>query len=241
MKLAKIELTKKDVYKHGQQRGLSSDLSARYFIHAVLGELFAGRAKPADYQDRGRAVRVLTYLERRPQDLAKMAASPESYEVARWDRCAVKDMPEEFPSGMELRFDLRASPVVTKSSAGEGRNHKGEKKTWSSGTEMDAFLSQAWESEENDVTRQGAYRRWLERQLEGFAELESFSLKQYSLPEMTRRVPDGDGGRRVTTFQNPDVAMTGTLLPKENFVSLLDRGVGHHKAFGYGMMKVRPA
>ena len=240
MKLAKSELGKKDVYKHGQQRGLSPELSARYFVHAVLGELLGGRAKPADYQDKGRAVRVLTYLSREPQALAKLEASPEAYEVTRWEWCAAKDMPEEFPD-IELEFSLRASPVVTKSSAGEGRNRQGEKKTWEAGTRMDAFLSQAWEREKNDLTREKAYQRWLKRQLGDHAKLKSFALNQYSLPKMTRRVPDGNGGRKVVRFQNPDVTMTGTLMPTGDLITLLERGVGAHKAFGYGMMKVRPA
>jgi hypothetical protein len=93
-------------------------------------------------------------------------------------------MPDEFPS-IELKFSLRASPVVTKASAGESRNRQGEKRTWDAGTQMDAFLSQAWESEKNDVTREGTYRHWLGRQLGEQAELKSFALKQYSLPDST--------------------------------------------------------
>jgi hypothetical protein len=58
---------------------------------------------------------------------------------------------------------------------------------------------------------------------------------------MTRRVPDGNGGREVAMFQNPDVTMMGTLTPADGFASLLERGAGAHEAFGYGMMKVQPA
>jgi CRISPR system Cascade subunit CasE len=149
-------------------------------------------------------------------------------------------MPTTFPEGMALQFNLRACPVVRKASAGEGPDGQ----EWSEGQELDAFLSKAWENPDEDLSREGVYREWLNDQFEnrGGAEVDrdSIAMTRFSIERMTRRNgPD----RTASAIKRPDVTLTGRLqvTDGDTFVDLLRSGLGRHKSFGYGMLKVRRA
>jgi len=47
----------------------------------------------------------------------------------------------------------------------------------------------------------------------------------------------------MKTMKRPDVTLTGTLTVTDSdaFGTLLRSGIGRHKSFGYGMLKVRRA
>jgi CRISPR system Cascade subunit CasE len=146
---------------------------------------------------------------------------------------------------MALQFELRACPVVRKASAGEGVNHNGEKRTWTEGQELDAYLAEAWtRPEDDDLGREQVYRDWLTRQFEsrGGAEPQSIGMERFSIERMTRRVPKSENGEREPdTIERPDVTLTGRLMVTDSdaFLNLLRSGIGRHKSFGYGMLKVR--
>jgi CRISPR system Cascade subunit CasE len=126
-------------------------------------------------------------------------------------------------------------------------NHNGETRTWAKGQELDAYLAEAWtRPEEEDLSREQVYRDWLRRQFEirGGAEPQSIGMDRFSIERMTRRVPKTDSGeRKADTLKRPDVTLTGTLRVTDGdaFVDLLRSGLGRHKSFGYGMLKVRRA
>ncbi|MFB6231387.1 MAG: type I-E CRISPR-associated protein Cas6/Cse3/CasE [Salinibacter sp.] len=221
-----------------------------YLVHCALKELFQNDApQPYSVEDElqnGRQVRVLGYTAADAgalQSRAQLDASPTVYEICDWDRLAAKPMPDTFPQGMELQFELRACPVVRKASAGEGVNQHGETRRWEEGDELDAFLAEAWtRPEEEDLSREQVYRDWLDRQFEirGGAELQSAGMTRFSIERMTRRTgPD----RTADTIKRPDVTLTGTLRVTDSsaFLDLLRSGIGRHKSFGYGMLKVRRA
>ena len=223
-----------------------------YLVHCALGELFQDDA-PQPYSvenesQNGRQVRVLGYTNVDADALktnAQLDASPTVYEICEWDRLAAKPMPETFSDGMPLQFELRACPVVRKASAGEGVNQNGDIRTWEEGDELDAFLAEAWmRPEEDDLSREQVYREWLARQFEirGGAEVdpEAIAMTRFSIERMTRRNgPD----RTPDTIKRPDVTLTGTLEVTDSsaFIDLLRSGLGRHKSFGYGMLKVRRA
>jgi len=218
----------------------------------------------------GRAVRVLGYMsptadqrkrysdERGEDDWfknalherAKLSAPPAVYDGCDWDALATKEMPQTFPDGLRLRFELRACPVVRKSSAGEGENRAGKPRTWHAGQELDAFLAEAWTSERDDeLDRETVYRRWLTRQFDqrggATVEPDDISMERFSIERMTRRShgDNGEADRPVHTVKKPDVTLTGTLTVTDGaaFTDLLRSGIGRHKSFGYGMLKVRRA
>jgi CRISPR system Cascade subunit CasE len=223
-----------------------------YLVHCALGELFGDDApQPFSIEttaQNGRQVRILGYTEADADTLkshAQLDASPTVYEIGDWEGLAAKPMPATFPEGMALQFELRACPVVRKASAGEGVNHNGEKRTWTEGQELDAYLAEAWtRPEDDDLGREQVYRDWLTRQFEsrGGAEPQSIGMERFSIERMTRRVPKNENGdRKPDTIKRPDVTLTGrlTVTDSDAFLNLLRSGIGRHKSFGYGMLKVR--
>jgi CRISPR system Cascade subunit CasE len=232
-----------------------------YLVHCALGELFQDDApQPFALQDKhrqfegksvespgGRSVRVLGYAPAGMDTLhtaAQMSAPPPVYEMCDWDQSAAKPMPASFPRGMTLQFELQACPVVRKASAGSAETRNGER-SWQKGEELDAFLSEAWENPDEDLDREQVYVDWLDRQLDlrGGASLNAGSVgaERFSIQRMTRRSHGDD--RAVHTIKRPDVTLTGrlTVTDSEAFVDLLRSGIGRHKSFGYGMLKVRRA
>lgn len=224
-----------------------------YLVHCALGELFQDDA-PQPYSvenesQSGRRVRVLGYTDVDADTLhanAQLDAGPTVYDICNWDRCAAKPMPETFPEGTPLQFELRACPVIRKASAGSGTNQNGDTRSWEAGDELDAFLAEAWTRPDEDLSREEVYRDWLARQFDmrGGANPQSIGMTRFSIERMTRRVPkNGSGERKADTIKRPDVTLTGTLQVTDSsaFIDLLRSGLGRHKSFGYGMLKVRRA
>jgi CRISPR system Cascade subunit CasE len=251
----------------GKMQGLDlSRTSTNYLIHCALGELFGDDAPKPFYVDDDprtvegtaaahgdRHVRVLGYADLDDDALreeAKLCPNPTVSAICDWDRFVASEMPTRLAEGRRLQFELRACPVVRKASAGEGENRHGERRTWEAGDELDAFLARAWANPEADLRREDVYRDWLCRQFDerGGAAVEDGSIRmtRFSIERMTRRTHDtGDatdgGDRTVNTLKRPDVTLTGTLevTDADAFPALLRRGIGRHKSFGYGMLKVR--
>ena len=217
-----------------------------YLVHCALSELFQDQApKPFSVEDNhrqiadydGQQIRVLCYSEFDWETLQKLAqgfASPTVYEIVDWKRMASKPMPSEFPDGMELGFELRTCPVIRKASHGP---------KWNKGQEVDVFLSKVWEIDDEsiEVDREKTYKEWIIRYFErqDGVNLTSVNVKRFSIERMSRR--NHKPNRKVKIIQRPDVTFTGTLKVKNGneFEKLLYRGIGRHKSFGFGMLKIR--
>ena len=219
-----------------------------YLTHCLLGKLFGDRAPGLYWLDDDpnredkREMQVLAYADDDAETLEQLAQTfvePSLFEALDWDRTASKPMPSTFPQGMALGFEMRVCPVIRKGSGGP---------KWDEGDEVDAFLSRVWEVDDEsvDIDRAEVYRDWFLRQLDhrggAEADRETVGMKRFSLEQMTRR-SHGPDDRKVTTITRPDVTLTGELevTDSEAFLDLLERGLGRHKSFGFGMMKVRPA
>jgi CRISPR system Cascade subunit CasE len=238
----------------GKMQGLPlAQTDTNYLVHCALGRLFGDDAPkpffvddPCNAKDAvrehgpGHALRVLGYAGKKHgtlRDDAGPFSTPTIANLCDWDRFDSHEMPKTFREKRRLRFELRACPVVRKSSGGP---------KWDAGQELDAFLSHVWELDDPDaeVAREDVYRDWLKRQLDlrGGAELHTAGMDRFSIERMTRR-SHGSGGRTVHTIQRPDVTLTGVLTVTDGaaFTDLLRSGIGRHKSFGYGMLKVRRA
>ena len=210
-----------------------------YITHCALRELFGDHA-PGPFSvenSSGRYLRVLSYSSLSSdclQTTAQAFASPMVYQIPDWARVISKPMPQKFSQDTRLGFELRVCPVIRKSSGG---------KYHSAGTEVDAFLARIWEVDnpEETIDREVVYRDWLTNQFErcGAATPCSIQLKQFSLTRMFRR--NHQEHRQSTTIKRPAATMTGTLevTNSTEFIDLLRRGIGRHRAFGFGMLKIR--
>ena len=244
MHLSKVAILKPELAKFAKTRGFEQELTTNYLVHSVLAEAFGGCPTPFAAGEKGRVLRILFYSDEDSEGLmskAKLASSPEAYEAIRWEETASKPMPDSFPTEMELCYEVQACPVVRKASAGEGKNKEGQKRTWDEGDELDAFLAAQWTSEE-ELSRAEVYSDWLAHQFDarGGAHLQETKLEGFSLTEMTRR--SGAPDRSVHSMNRPEVTLSGVLevTDSDDFVAILHSGLGRHKSFGYGLLKIRP-
>lgn len=239
--MAKLVLSQPGVMGLGRRLGLPMrDVDLGYLVHCFLGEVF-GDDSPAPFDIRvasGRSLQVLAYTDEPADNLrghADAFADPELHSAVDWDRFTDKPMPVEWPADHRLGFEVRVCPVVRAASDTEH---------YSKGSEVDVFLTRCAEAEKEDVPpREEIYLEWLQDQLNrrGGAEPVDVRMRSFRLRKLTRRSHDSDRTARV--FKRPDARMRGELVVQDpdRFGSLLRRGVGRHRAFGFGMLLLRPS
>ncbi|MBK8265656.1 MAG: type I-E CRISPR-associated protein Cas6/Cse3/CasE [Nannocystis sp.] len=229
---------------HPGRRGpvLTSDLG--YVLHAAFMALFGEHHPELFAQDPSasahdtRRVRVLAYSE---HDLAALRehaqtyADPSAYRLIDWERAASKPMPATWREGQRLGFHVRACPTVRM--AKSGPHHR-------EGAEVDAYIAATWRADADVlVDREAVYRDWLAAAFtrNGAAKLEHATLENFHLEPILRRT-QGDDRRARPNLRKPDAILSGalTLTDPAGFDALLRRGVGRHRAFGFGMLLLRP-
>jgi CRISPR system Cascade subunit CasE len=138
--------------------------------------------------------------------------------------------PERWRPGRRLGFEVLACPVARRSR---------------DGVERDVFLHHADRAPADaGLSRESIYRDWLATQLTSAAAIETAALERFYLVRQLRRGRKGEEGRRSRTrLMRPAAVLSGVLnvLDGTGFQALLSRGIGRHRAFGYGMLLVRPA
>lgn len=235
-----------------------------YQVHALLAALFGERAPSPfavdpDGQARGPVATVLAYGITALEDLNKEAratADPQVYDTLVWDQCAAKPMPETWKEGAAYRYRVRVCPVRRRKQ--EDGQHR----------ELDALLASPEPAPEDDrsvlLRRQFVYEAWLREQIEGALErtraeqpwqggasIESCALDSFRLTRLMRHnrerklapVPNPKKALRQGASGRPDATLSGILRVKDGqrFGCLLARGVGRHRAFGFGMLLLKRA
>jgi CRISPR system Cascade subunit CasE len=162
-------------------------------------------------------------------------AEPDVHAALGLDTLAMKPMPATWTTGRLLDFEVRIRPVVRCDRDGDRRQVR----------ERDAFL--AGLSTHADGDRQDVYRDWLGRELGragtaqpvGTPRMTSF--QRLRVPRRAR--PVADGVRPFCAPEGPDATFEGTLQVEDGsaFEALVRRGIGRHRAFGFGMLLLRPA
>lgn len=229
-----------------RHRAMSSDRG--YLVHGVLAAVFGDRApKPFSIAgDTGERLSVYAYADR---DLAALReardpfAPPDVDALIDWEAAAAKPMPA-LAAGMRLAFSVRVCPTVRL-----GRTPAGGK---TSGAEIDAYLAaiDKWEAggaPQPMPGRDAIYLDWFRAALDraGGAELESLRVAGFQLEDLMRKSGNrGDAVRPAAELRrHPAATMEGVLrvTEAEPFARLLARGVGRHRAFGFGMLLLRKA
>lgn len=242
VRMTKLVLSQPALMRLGKERGLPMrEVDLGYLTHCLLGEVFGDRApQPFDIRDRsGRTLELLAYSGRDADQLRRHAdafADPERHEAVNWDRFHQKTMPGSWPTDLDLAFEVRVCPVVRAASDTEH---------YSKGSEVDAFLTRCAESddEESVPDREQVYREWLSEQFlrRGDTEVLDVGMKAFRLRKLTRRRHGTE--RKARVFTRPDARMRGRLRVRDpsQFSELLSKGVGRHRAFGFGMVLLRPS
>ena len=218
---------------------LSPDGDYGYALHALLSAAF-GEIAPKPFSYLGGRQGLLAYTSA-PLDTLRLNAQLAAPDVARvlaLDQMEARPFPVTWRSGQPIGFEVRVRPVVR---AKDGR-------------ERDAFLhvigdaaDVVQEPGQSAIARRMAvYAEWLTKQfaVDGAAQIIHARMDAFRLTRVLRRDGIGESGKRKsTTKSGPDAVFKGQLQVgnTEAFARLLARGVGRHRAFGFGMLLLRPA
>ena len=159
-------------------------------------------------------------------------AMPEHLAVLRPELIESKPMPSNWHEGQQLGFDVRVRPVRRLRAEIEIPDGR-----FSPGAEVDAFLVYALRQPPDAARgkREPVYLSWLAEQLAPAATL----VWEHSRLARFRRVRVARTGQGP---EGPDATIHGNLIIADahKFASLLARGAGRHRAYGYGMLLLRP-
>lgn len=206
-----------------------------YALHALLAAAFGDLApKPfALLRNPSLPASLLAYSTKDPAVLREHAsafAEPDVMQALGVEEMAAKAMPERFATGRTLGFALRARPTVRTDRDGDRNRVR----------EVDAFLAAVTETAPAaGPDRAAVYQEWLRGHLAASGTgLERVTLDGFRLSDTHRRGQD----RALRLQRGPDASFTGVLrvVDPDRFAELLARGVGRHRAFGYGMLLLRP-
>ncbi len=211
-----------------------------YALHAAL-KAGLGDMAPQPFalrSVRGRPDELLGYARAAPDSILAAAALPPMAdpEVAEALALSGSDlearvMPADWPAGARFSFELRARPVVRSRAQGRtGRSHEVDAAAWAAATAAET------------PAKEKAYTDWLAARLavRGARLLDS-ELAALRRCRILRR-PVVDGERRSVLSEGPDALFRGTLEIGDPaaFADGLARGVGRHRAFGFGCLLLAP-
>lgn len=206
-----------------------------YALHALLAEAFDGQPPtPFRYMDdQG----LLAYSETGEDDLRRRiaAAPPETRRILGLDRPRLRGFPVEWPSGKRLGFEVRVRPIIRTNANKERDLYQYRMEQRPEGCE------------DPKPSREAVYREWLEQRLstDNAAKLIGAEMHGFALRQVVRRPQKADekNKRKPKGVTGPDALFRGELEVGDPaaFARLLSRGIGRHRAFGYGMLLLRPA
>lgn len=234
------------LFELAKRRGLKTyELDLGYASHCALRELFGVHApQPFALQAATGGIQpVLGYSHADTSMLresARLSADPWLWEhLVDWENLATKPLPTTWREGQVLDFSVRTTPIAR--AAKDHPHHR-------AGSEVDVFLLACRQHpvgpdrEFVAVDREAVYRDWVQTQLErhGSVSLDRVKVESYQLERLSRR--HHAENVRKTLQGRPEVTFSGTLTIRDPqaFPSLLARGIGRHRAFGFGMILLRP-
>ncbi len=222
-----------------------------FALHVLLSAVFGKKIlQPYRLLRPGRASIASLYGysdkdQRVLRDTAHAVATPDCIGVLGLDDLATKEMPERFRRGQRLGFDVRVRPIRR---LGQNLHDSQSRRLLRKGSELDAFRLEllrrspdGWRSPEaradlNRFSRESVYADWLADRLADAADVETESCR---LVDFRRSRAWRGNGR---SSEGPDATLQGECVVRnpEAFATMLRRGVGRHRAYGYGMLIPRP-
>ncbi|MCA9525491.1 MAG: type I-E CRISPR-associated protein Cas6/Cse3/CasE [Myxococcales bacterium] len=245
--LAQFRFDPRALLAHARLRGRNQragDLG--YVTHMVLKELFGSQApRPFRIKTTGEIFTVLGYSRHDHQTLlatARAVAEPDVFGLWHHEGPFTKQLPE-WRAGQPFGFELWAVPSrrIGHRTATQGderlRALKDERATY----EVDAWVAERLRLGADAPSREETYRRWLVEQVArlGGATLERVELDAHRERFARRGKPVDEAARS----ELPRVLYRGRLCITDPtaFHALIARGIGRHRAFGLGMVLLRPA
>ena len=220
-----------------RHRLLDSQGDLGYALHALLHAAFGDHApQPFRYLDAEQG--LLAYTRLSAAELAQCASLAELDVAAALGLghtlhhagLSARPFPTHWAAGHVLGFEVRVRPIIR-----EGKT----------GRERDAFLAAVEKADGGELDRGTVYVQWLRELLarQGGAELVDASVSRYQLLDVTRKSQksSSDDPRHSRLVSGPDAVLAGQLrvTDPQAFAQLLARGVGRHRAFGFGLLLLR--
>lgn len=221
-----------------RHRLLAKEGDLGYALHALLRAAFGEHApQPFRYLDAEQG--LLAYTRWGANELAQRVglADPDAAaalglgQTSRHGGMSVRPFPTQWAMGHALGFEVRVRPIIR-----EGKT----------GRERDAFLAAIEKAADQRLDRSQVYEQWLRDLLarQGGAELIEASMTRYQLLGVTRKSKKGsaDDVRQSRLVGGPDAVLAGQLrvTDPQAFAQLLAQGIGRHRAFGFGLLLLRP-
>lgn len=196
-------------------------------IKTVLSECFAGPlVRPwSVIAKHAMTVTIAGYAQQSEQELnARRALALPSLQQSVSQPIGVP-LPS-FEAGQRLSFYTRIVPTM--------HVRQGERTIT-----RDAFLVAVDRSPDRTVNREEAYVEYLKERLTG-AEVEKATLSNFKLSPVARRHAKSEAGWRLHTA--PIAELTGILNVTDAlaFGAAIADGIGRQRAYGYGMLLLRP-
>lgn len=214
--------------------GREDETELGYGIHAWLKAAFSEIA-PKPWRllmDGKRPTRILGYsayhaqaLQQRLHEFGEPSVAmvcPESLGIAG------RQMPN-WQTGRKLGFQVLACPVGRKAV---------------NGVEKDLFLITADAVERGTrISREVVYGEWMKKKFAQYGvAIEKVDLTAFRLVKQIRQTQSLGDKRRQKHITRPQALLEGhlTVGDPQRFTELLAHGLGRHRAFGYGMVLLRP-
>ncbi|MEM9292737.1 MAG: type I-E CRISPR-associated protein Cas6/Cse3/CasE [Acidobacteriota bacterium] len=249
--MVQLHLDTRGLLRSAQRQGLRSTEDLGYSVHGHLAALFGELApRPFRTEAQGERVQILGYGPHSGAELLHHADAfaPPLDRAVLQPGLASKQMPSAWRAGQRLRFEVRLCPTVRLASAAGPFQAKSEldayQAAWARHQQRQDSLSQELSTNpapaEAPESRATVYRRWLRRRLEPATQLLDFTLEGLRRTQLLRRTQGHHREQRLPEL--PDALVLGELevVDPRGFAALLARGVGRHRAFGFGMLLLRP-
>jgi CRISPR system Cascade subunit CasE len=243
--IVRLVLDRRAILRVGVRHRLGQSVDDGALLHAGLSQLFASSADPVRLPlhtfavDDVRAASlhqperlfVLAYSRMDGQSLTTLMG-PASNDLLI--RCESREMPA-LQRGQRLGFRTRVCPVVRTKKPGS-RSLRQDATGRVIAREVDAFVHATLGLPlAIRVDRAEVYERWFRDRVEkqGACAADQIDLAEFHRETMRR------GAARI---ERPDTVLEGTLVvvDPDEFRKLLVRGVGRHRAYGFGMILLRP-
>ena len=241
--MARFPVDQRRLYEFARRRGISLDVSdAGYTLHCILTELFGPEFAPKPYAAQpatGAILPVLAYTGLTKNELearAKECSINGTYSLVDWNGFSVKAMPAHWLAGRQFGFEVRVCPVERKNKAGEFNRH--------AGAEVDVYLGHVFKHKK-DIDRGMVYGQWTKSMMEKPLPEHAQAVRVIEITTRGfRRVTfiRRDRDRKAVSKERPEAFVTGILEVADSaaFAALLQRGIGRHRAFGFGMLLLKP-
>jgi len=222
-----------------RHRLLDKEGDLGYALHALLHAAFGEQApQPFRYLDAEQGLLAYTRLD--ATELAQITALADLDVAAalglgqtrQHGGMNLRTFPTQWAVGHTLGFEVRLRPIIR-----EGKT----------GRERDAFLAAVEKAGGSELDRGEVYVQWLCDVLarQGGAELVDAGMTRYQQLGVTRKSQKCSAGevRHSRLVNGPDALLVGQLrvTNSQAFAQLLANGVGRHRAFGFGLLLLRPA